>query len=116
LKKWQVIFYEAANGSYPAYEFIESLPDKLGTKVYRDISILQEYGNAIREPYSKYLDDGIFELRTHKGTDTSRILYFFYIDNLIVLTNGFVKKTNKTPAKEIKLAKLYRNDFLTRKR
>ena len=40
------------------------------------ISILQQYGNQLREPYSKYLDDGIFEIRGKIGSDISRVLYF----------------------------------------
>ena len=43
------------------------------------------------------------------------MLYFFYVDSRIVLTNGFIKKTNKTPIKEIEKAKKYRADYLKRK-
>ena len=113
-EKWKVIFYQKSNGSSPVYEFIESLTPKLNAKLYRDIGVLQDYGNANREPYSKHLDDGIFELRTKQSRDITRVLYFFYIGNLIVLTNGFVKKTAKTPGKEIRLAKAYRKDFIAR--
>ena len=76
------------------------------------IDILEQYGNQLREPYSKSLDDGIFELRAKVGSDISRVLYFFYYEGRIILTNGFVKKTQKTPQNEIALAKKYRGDFL----
>ena len=49
------------------------------------------------------------------GSDITRTLYFFYEGANIILTNGFVKKTQKTPAQEIKLAKLRRADYLSRK-
>jgi len=39
-------------------------------------------------------------------------LYFFYHGREIILTNGFIKKTQKTPKKEIELAKKYRDDYL----
>ena len=55
-----------------------------------------------------------FELRAKVGSDISRVLYFFYIGKRIVLTNGFVKKTQKTPENEKKLAKKYRDDFINR--
>ena len=42
------------------------------------------------------------------------MLYFFYCGGKIILTNGFVKKTQKTPRKEIEIAKIRRNDFLER--
>ena len=64
--------------------------------------------------YCKHLDDGIFEIRGKVGTDITRILYFFYYEGRIILTNGFVKKTQETPRQQIKLAKEYRKDFLER--
>lgn len=79
------------------------------------IELLAENGSALREPYSKHLVDGIFELRAKFGSDISRVFYFFVIGKRIVLTNGFIKKTQKTPKSEIELAKKYRNEFLNRK-
>ena len=76
--------------------------------------MLAEFGNRLREPYSALLEDGIFELRIKQGSDISRVLYFFFVGNKIVLTNGFVKKTRKTPPEQIRLAKSYRSDFLKR--
>ena len=66
---------------------------------------MEEYGSELREPYSKYLEDGIFELRGKVGNNISRVMYFFYVGNRIILTNGFIKKTQKTPRKELELAK-----------
>ena len=48
-------------------------------------------------------------------TDITRVLYFFYVDRHIILTNGFIKKTKKTPLKEIERAKQYRSDYLRRR-
>lgn len=59
------------------------------------IELLQEKGNQLREPYSKHLDDGIFELRCKVGSNITRVLYFFYYKGQIILTNGFVKKNSK---------------------
>lgn len=75
------------------------------------LKVLQEQGNRLREPYSKHLDDGIFEIRGKVGTDISRVMYFFYYGGRIILTNGFIKKTQKTPKSEIERAKQYRKDF-----
>lgn len=75
--------------------------------------MLSEKGNALREPYIKHLDEGIFELRCKVASDIARL--FFYEGKLIVVTNGFVKKAQKTPAREIALAKRRRKDCLTRK-
>lgn len=55
------------------------------------------------------------ELRAKVGSDISRVMYFFVIGKKAVLTNGFIKKTQKTPKEEIERAKRYRADFLSRK-
>jgi phage-related protein len=54
-------------------------------------------------------------LRAKVGSDITRVMYFFYIDRRVILTNGFVKKTKKTPLKELEKAKKYRQDYLRRK-
>lgn len=80
-------------------------------KVFYAIQMLRENGIKLRSPFSKHLDDGIFELRARAGSNASRVLYFFFVNKNIVLTHGFIKKTQKTPKDEIKRAKKYRNDF-----
>jgi phage-related protein len=80
-------------------------------KIFRLLELLEQKGNTLREPYSKSLDDGIFEIRTKQGNNITRVLYFFYIGNKIILTNGFVKKSQKTPPSEIALAKKYRAEY-----
>ena len=55
-----------------------------------------------------------FEIRCKVGNNITRIMYFFYYEGKIILTNGFVKKTQKTPKKEIDLAKERRKDFIER--
>ena len=48
-------------------------------------------------------------------SNITRILYFFVVGHQIILTNGFVKKTQKTPPEEIALAQKYRADYFYRK-
>ena len=75
------------------------------------ILLLEEFGNNLREPHSKAMGDGLFELRIKFSNDISRIFYFFCVGNKIILTNGFIKKTNKTPVSELNLAKKYKLDY-----
>jgi phage-related protein len=56
-----------------------------------------------------------FELRAKQSSNITRILYFFVVGHQIILTNGFVKKTQKTPPEEIALAQKYRADYFYRK-
>jgi phage-related protein len=113
--KFDVDFYDLADGTKPAEVFIEALPPKMMAKILRAIHMLRLNGSELREPYSKYLNDGIFEIRAKVGTDISRVLYFFMVGKKAILTHGFIKKTQKTPPSEINLAKKYRAEYLSRK-
>ncbi len=112
--EYSVEYYEKKDGSRPAEEFILSLDFKMQAKVFMMLEFLEAKGPALREPYSKHLDDGIFEIRAKQGSDITRVLYFFVVGKRVILTNGFIKKTQKTPLSELRRAKQYRNDFLSR--
>ena len=114
MTEFTVIAYEKENGEVPVEDFLDSLDVKMKAKMFGMIRLLQEKGNQLREPFSKHLDDGIFELRCKFGNDITRVLYFFYYEGQIILTNGFVKKTQKTPSGEIELAKQRRSDYIER--
>lgn len=114
MTNFTVVPYQKENGDIPIKDFLNSLDVKMRAKMYGLIGILKEKGNQLREPYSKHLDDGIFELRCKVGSNITRVLYFFYYKGQIVLTNGFVKKTQKTPLEEIELAKKRRSDYIAR--
>ena len=111
---FEVILYEKTDGKSPVEDFLSSVDIKMRAKIVGLLKILEEKGNLLREPYSKHLEDGIFELRCQVGNNISRVLYFFYYEGKIILTNGFVKKTQKTPKEEIRLAKSRRADYLER--
>ncbi len=114
MHQFEVIFYEEEHGERPVEDFISGLDLKMRAKLLGLLKILEERGNQLREPYSKHLEDGIFEIRCGVGNDISRVLYFFYFGGNIVLTNGFIKKTQKTPKNEIRLAKLRRQRYVER--
>jgi len=114
VQKFEVIFYETANGTRPVKEFLDKLTVKMRAKMIRTIVMLQDNGPALREPCSKPIGDGIFELRAKVATNITRVLYFFFKGRKVVLTNGFIKKTQETPASEIELAKRYRAEYLSR--
>lgn len=115
MNEFEVIFYSKSDGTEPAREFLDSLDIKMKAKMLRIISMLQVNGYELREPYSKPLNEGILELRAKTGSDVSRVLYFFVTGRKAVLTNGFVKKTQKIPKEELERAKRYRADYLSRK-
>lgn len=115
MEQINIVLYQTTDGKCPVKDFLDSLNVKMRAKVLRSIVLLQNNAIFLREPFSKSLGDGIFELRIQLANNITRILYFFVVNKKVVLTNGFVKKTQKTPINEIDLAKKYRNDYLKRK-
>lgn len=108
---FKVEFYEKEDKTKPVEDFIDSLENKMRVKAIREIQLLRECGNTLREPYSKYLKDGVYELRIKQSSNISRIFYFFFIGEKIILTNGFIKKSQKTPDNEIEKAIRYKKDY-----
>jgi len=107
-----IVMYRKPNGEIPVQQHIDKLESRLQIKVLANIERLKIMGNRLREPYTKPLDDGIFELRTSFAGEEERVLFFFVHEKKIVLTHGFIKKTQKTPAGEIRKAKEYRSDYM----
>lgn len=115
MQKFKVVFYEQEDGTEPVKDFLLSLDSKMRAKIMKELKMLAMNGTKLREPYSKLLEDGIFELRAQQSSNITRVLYFFYIENKIILTNGFVKKTSKTPPEEIERAKRRRAEYMRRR-
>lgn len=98
-------YYTTESGKAPVEEFIESLDKRTQVKYFVKIDLLEKYGQKLIRPHSAHLEDGIYELRIKGIEGEIRILYFFYKNKNIILTNGFKKKTKKISRKEIEIAK-----------
>jgi len=90
----------------PANEFIDAMPSKMQSKIYRTIDLLREFGYKLPEPYCKALKGtpGLKELRVKLATDICRLFYFHHKEKVYVVTSGYVKKKNETDKKEIERA------------
>lgn len=108
---FDISYYENSSGKSPVEKFIDSLDAKMRAKVFGRMELLEEYGPRLGMPFSRHIDDGIFELRVVQSSDIVRLFYFFVAERTIVLTHGFVKKTKKTPARELEKAKRLRKDW-----
>ena len=96
------------NNTVPMIDFLESLSIKERALIYKNIEKLIEYKNRnfnLSNKFTKPLRDGIFELKVELKNKTSRSLYFYEKNQMIIFTHGFIKKTQKTPSKEIEKAK-----------
>ncbi|MEC4273387.1 type II toxin-antitoxin system RelE/ParE family toxin [Adlercreutzia sp. R25] len=108
---FDIEFYRTRNGSCPMESFLDSLDSKMAVKALQELSLLAEKGIELREPHSKAIGDGLFELRIKLGSDISRAFYFFLKGRRIIVTNGFIKKSQKTPSREIRRARLFKQDW-----
>lgn len=97
-------------------EFISSLNKVMRFKLLHQLDLLELYGNHPKGDFTKPLGDGIFEVRAQNKTDITRILFFFDKNRKIILTNGFVKKTQRLPASELETAKKYRADYFAQEK
>lgn len=113
--KWTAVYYKSDSGRIPVKSFIDSLASRTQQKFFAVIGMLENIGKSLPEPHTKHLGNGIYELRFKGQEGHVRILHFFYEGNKIILTNGFIKKTNKTPKKEITLAEQRRKQYLNKK-
>ncbi len=97
---WALKQYQTSRGDKPVDAYIEQLPTEEQARVYAALMFLAEKGNMLREPYSKSLGSGLFELRVR----THRMFYAFMPDKSIVLLHAYSKRTQKTPAREMVVA------------
>lgn len=70
---------------------------------------------AGRQPAKEFLLSLDKKMRAKVGSDITRVLFFYYVDRRIILTHGFIKKTQRTPSKEIAFAKKCRTDYCFRR-
>jgi len=107
VKKRTIIFYK----DY-FQDFFNLQRDKVKDKIIWTLQLIEEI-DRVPETYLKHLEntDGLYEVRVQVASDIFRIFCFFDEGKLIVITNGFQKKTQKTPKKEIERALKIKKDY-----
>ena len=111
-----VNFYRLPNGQSPVEVFLDSLTGKQAQKVTWVLKLIEELDIIPIQYFKKLVDsENIWEVRIQFGNDIFRLLGFFESGALLILTNGFAKKKQKTPPQEIELAVTRKNDYLKRK-
>ncbi len=116
---YEIEFYEDINGKSEIADYIKELNRKSAAnkesrinfnKIVAYFDLLEEFGTRVGEPVTKHLDGEIWELRPLKN----RFLYAYYKDNKFIVLHYFIKKTQKTPKREIEQAKRNLQDYLER--
>ncbi len=114
-----IVFYTTPNGRKPIEDFLDELNSKQAQKVLWVLKLIEELDIVPVQYFKKLVStDGIWEVRIQNGSDIFRLLGFFdeAEGSWVVLTNGFVKKTQKTPSQEIALAEQRKREYLSRKK
>ena len=105
--EFKVLYYKDNTGGNPTQEFLLEVardnPDLFAqaTKGFEKLKNRAYH----KEPLSKYVEPGIWELRVKAGSDALRILYTFAKGKVIILLHAFVKKQQKTPVSELEIAR-----------
>ena len=104
---------------YKSYfdDFFKEQKDKVKDKIIWTFDLIEEL-QRIPETYLKHIENtvGLFEIRIQQGSDIFRIFCFFDQGKLVVLANGFQKKTQKTPRKEIERALKIKEEYENEKK
>jgi phage-related protein len=112
--KVTIYYYTTSEGEIPVKEFINSLSLKQQAKVLRIFQYMEVYGIQSILPYIKKLINlPIWEIRI-LGKDNIRIFYFVPVKDTVLILHGFMKKSQKTPEKEINIGLNRYNDWQNR--
>lgn len=111
---YRIYFYRTESGRCQACDYAREMDAGHQAKATRCFSALSKLGPGITADHGKYLTDGIWELRIAVQHHQHRFLYFFRND-LIVVTNAFLKKSVKVPLAEILAAQKARTDWTLRR-
>lgn len=86
-------------------EDILGLPPKLQARMIRLLELMAKHGANLGEPHTKAMGDGLFEIRAKAREGIARGLFCYMDGQSIVILHVFIKKSNKTPRKDIELAR-----------
>ncbi|MCG6154147.1 type II toxin-antitoxin system RelE/ParE family toxin [Leptospira bandrabouensis] len=112
-RKWKVYYYsESENEESEIETSINSKDERNQAKILAWIDKLEELGPNLPRPYADILKDVIHELRIKLSGDQVRILYFFCYKDYVILTNYFIKRSDKVPKTEMDKAMKRREKFL----
>lgn len=115
-QRWQVVYYHDRRGRRPVREFLDSLSTADRAAVLRSFALLEEFGLAVGAPHVRSIGGyrKLWELRIRAQRGAIRLFYFAHTGRRFVILHGFVKKSGKTPRRELEAAVRRMRDVLER--
>ncbi len=101
---YKILYYQNERGDHPVDEFLLKLDLKTRAKVIRHVNYLAEHGPHLVRPYADIVRGKIRELRIKFSHNNVRILYFFFIEQEIILLHVFLKKSQGLNTWDIEMA------------
>ncbi len=98
--KWQILYY-----SQKLEKEILNLPDGLLARYLRLTDLMLEFGSNLGLPHTKAIENGLFELRVKSKEGIARVFFCTKVGEKIIMLHSYIKKSQKIPKKEIKIAK-----------
>ena len=99
--QWTVEYY----GKMVEYFIFDELPDGLLARYIHLSKRMLEYGPNLKEPHTKAIGGGLFEMRLKSAEGIARVMYCTVVGSRIVMLHGFIKKSLQTPPKELETAR-----------
>ncbi len=97
--------------SHQVQSDVLALPDTLQARYIGLTARMMEHGPNLGLPHTEALGGGLFELRLKGAEGIARIMFCLVINRQIVVLHAFIKKTQKTPARDLKIARLRMKEF-----
>lgn len=116
LAKWLIRTFTTESGGKPVEDWISSLGPGPRSTVLSLVGRLEREGVDLRKPFVEHLGGGLWELRARDGDGIYRVIYFHWKGRTFGLLHGFTKKTRKTPANELAIAKARHATWLARQK
>jgi phage-related protein len=101
---WQIDFYKGVE------QIILEMPPKIQARMVKLLELMEKHGANLGPPHTESMGGGLFEIRARAQEGIGRGLFCYLQGKHIFVLNAFVKKTQKTPINELKLARLRQSE------
>jgi phage-related protein len=103
---WTIVYYDDS-----VQEKILAMPSGFLARYIRYSDRMEVYGPDLGMPHTRTMGDGLFELRLKAAEGIARVLYCTIVGRKIVMLHQFIKKTDKTPPRELETARRRMKEF-----
>jgi phage-related protein len=97
---WQIDYYSAR-----VEQQVLAMPDGLLARYLRLLDMMGEFGPDLGMPHTKTMGGGLLELRVKSKEGIARVFYCTVVEQRIVVLHSFIKKSQKTPGRELETAR-----------